>query len=107
LKLTPGDKVNEVTQAFGSSIDNLAEEVRVSFDYFMTEKKFPVTELFLVGGGALYKGVDAMFQKSLNIPVKIWNPLEVLRLGAQVSPTEIGAVSSQLTAAIGLAFTKI
>jgi type IV pilus assembly protein PilM len=107
LKQAPGDRLNEVLQACESSIDNLTAEIHLSLDYFMTEKNSHVTELFLVGGGSLFKGIEELFEKSLNIPVKVWNPLANLRLSPQVAATDINAYSSQLGVAIGLALTKV
>jgi type IV pilus assembly protein PilM len=107
LKRNPGDKLNEVTQACESSIENLIGEIHLSLDYFMTEKNSHVSELFLVGGGALFKGIEQSFEKNLNIPVKVWNPLAGLRLGPQVASSDINAYASQLSVAIGLALTKV
>ncbi len=107
IKRTPGEMLNEIIQACEAPIDNLIGEVQLSLDYFMTEKNVPVTELFLVGGGSLLKGIEGTFEKSLNIPVKIWNPLVGLRLGAQAASSDIYSFSSQLGVAIGLALTQI
>ncbi len=107
LKRNPGDKQDEILKACESSIGNLTGETRLSLDYFKTEKNTTVTELFLVGGGSLLKGIDGVFEKTLNIPVKIWNPLADVRLGAGVVAAEINPYSAQLGVAIGLALIKI
>jgi len=107
LKCSPGERLNEITQACEALIDNLTGETHLSFDYFMTEKNLPVGDLFLVGGGASFKGIQEAFEKKLNMPVKIWNPLTGLHLGPQVVAEEINPFSTQLGVAIGLALTKI
>jgi len=107
LKLNPGDKIAEVLQACEPSVQSLVAEIRLSLDYFKTEKNAAVTELFLVGGGSLLKGIDAAFEKSLNIPVKVWDPLANVALTSSVDASAIRTHSSQLGVAIGLALTKI
>ena len=107
LKRAPGDRADEIIKACEAAIDNLTGEVHLSFDYFMTEKNSPVSDLYLVGGGSLFKGIERAFEKSLNLPVKIWNPLNGLKLGPQVVASEINSFSSNLGVATGLALTKI
>ncbi len=107
LKRSPADQYEEVMQACEVPIGKLIGELQLSFDYFSTEKNIPVVELFLVGGGALLKGIEGAFEKSLNIPVKIWNPLAGLHLGSEAASSDIHLCSSQLGVAIGLALTKV
>ncbi|MBF0489199.1 MAG: type IV pilus assembly protein PilM [Candidatus Omnitrophica bacterium] len=107
LKVIPGDKFNEMVQACEDSIDNLTAEIHLSLDYFTTERNSPVIELFLVGGGSSFAGIEGIFEKSLNIPVKIWNPLANLRLAPDVIQSDIKKYSSQLGVAIGLALIKV
>ncbi|MBI3601709.1 MAG: type IV pilus assembly protein PilM [Candidatus Omnitrophica bacterium] len=107
IKRAPAEMFNEVIQACEAPLDNLIGEIHLSLDYFMTEKNVQVAELFLVGGGSLLKGIEGVFEKSLNIPVKIWNPLAGLRLGAEMASSDIHLFSSQLGVAIGLALTQV
>ena len=107
IKLSPGDKANDIIQACEASIDNLIGEVHLSFDYFMTENNLNVSALFLVGGGSLLRGIEGIFEKNLNIPVKVWNPLSGVNLGPEVNASEVNKFSSQLGVALGLALTKI
>lgn len=107
LKKEPGDQLSAILRACEDPIDNLTGEINLSFDYFMTERNTHVTELFLVGGGSLFKGIEGIFEKNLNIPVKVWNPLSGGHLGSQVDALEINKYSSQLGVAIGLALTKV
>ena len=75
IKRQPGDKLAQVIEACDMPINNLITEIRLSIDYFMTEKNIQVDELFLAGGGSLLKGIEGVFEKNLGLPVKIWNPL--------------------------------
>ena len=102
IKRQPGDKLALVTEACEMPINNLVTELRLSMDYYMTEKNIKVDELFLVGGGSLLKGIEAVFEKSLGLPAKIWNPLEKTQLNASTVPGDIQAYAAQLGVALGL-----
>jgi type IV pilus assembly protein PilM len=107
LKCVPGERLNEVIDACDAAVSNLVSEIRLSMDYFMTEKNMQIDEFFLTGGGALLKGIETVFEKNLGMPVKNWDPLNGLKLSPEVAKTDIKAYSSQLGVAIGLALTKI
>ena len=107
LKSSPGNRGNEVMDACDAAVGNLVSEIRLSLDYFMTEKNIQVDEFFLLGGGALFKGIEGVFEKNLGIPVKKWDPLTDVRLSAPVSSSDIRRFSSQLGVAVGLALTKV
>ena len=81
LKRQPGEKSAQIIEACDMPINNLITEIRMSMDYYMTEKNTQVDELFLSGGGSLLKGIEGVFEKNLGLPVKIWNPLTKVRLG--------------------------
>ncbi len=107
LKRSPGERLNEIVNACDAPVSNLVAEIRLSLDYFITEKNIQVDEFFLVGGGSLLKGIQAIFEKNLGMPVKIWDPLTGARLSPSVSSSGIQAFSSQLGVAIGLGLSKV
>jgi len=102
IKRQPGDKLAQVIEACEMPINNLITEIRLSMDYFMTEKNIQVDELFLSGGGSLLKGVEDVFGKNLGVPVKIWNPLVKARLNAPNVSEDIQTYAAQLGVALGL-----
>jgi type IV pilus assembly protein PilM len=103
LKLAPGEKLAQIIEACDMPINNLISEIRLSMDYFMTEKNIQVDELFLSGGGALLKGMEGVFEKNLGLPVKIWNPLLNVRIKAGVPGSEdIQTYAAQFGVALGL-----
>jgi type IV pilus assembly protein PilM len=102
IKRQPGEKLAQVMEACDMSLNNLSSEIRLSMDYFMTERNTPVDELFLAGGGSLLKGVEAVFEKNLSIPVKIWDPLTGVRLNAPEVSEDIKPYASQFGVALGL-----
>jgi len=102
LKRQPGDKGPQVIEACEMPINNLISEIRLSMDYFMTEKNTQVDEIFLSGGGSLLKGIEGVFEKNLNLPVKVWNPLTKAHINAPTATEDIQAYATQFGVALGL-----
>jgi len=101
LKCQPGEKLAQVIEACDMPINTLITEIRLSMDYFMTEKNTQVDELFLSGGGSLLNGLGDVFAKNLGLPVKVWNPLTGVRLNPAASG-DIQKYAAQFGVALGL-----
>jgi type IV pilus assembly protein PilM len=103
IKLAPGEKLAQIVEACEMPINNLISEIRLSLDYFVTEKNIQVDELFLSGGGSLLKGMEGVFEKNLGLPVKIWNPLlNVHGKKTAAGSEDIQTYAAQLGVALGL-----
>ena len=102
IKCKPGDKLAAVIDACDTPISNLVTEIRLSMDYFMTEKNVQVDELFLSGGGSLLKGLEGVFEKNLGVRVEIWDPLDNARLNTSQAPADIKTYAAQFGVALGL-----
>ncbi len=107
LNRTIGQQTSEVLEAFGAAVSNLVGEVRLSLDYFMTEKNIQVDEMYLLGGGSLTKGMEHIFEKQLGMSVRRWDPLALVQLGASATASDVRTFSSQLGVAIGLGVSKV
>ncbi len=101
LKREPGEKLAQIMEACDMPVNNLVSEIRLSVDYFMTEKNTQVDELFLAGGGSLLKGVEGVFEKNLGLPVKVWNPLTGVNLKSDAGK-DIQTYAAQFGVALGL-----
>ena len=102
IKRQPGEKSAQVIEACDMLINHLITEIRLSMDYYMTEKNIQVDELFLGGGGSLLKGIADVFGKNLGLPVKIWNPLVSVRLNTPAVSEDIQTYAAQFGVALGL-----
>jgi len=102
LKRHPGDKLAQIIEACDMPINTLITEIRLSMDYFTTEKNSQVDELFLAGGGCLLKGIEGVFEKNLGVPVKIWNPLINVRVNPSAGTEDIQNHAAQFGVALGL-----
>ena len=106
LKCDPKDNLNEVRAACDSVLMNLSSELRLSFDYFVTEKNIPITKLYLTGGTSNFTGMSDFFAKNFDIPVEHWNPLDFFNLAPHLDKEELNAKMSQLGVALGLALYR-
>ena len=103
LKQQPEARAAEIAAAVDSATLDLVSELRLSFDYFVTETNFSLAQLFLTGGGTVMQGLSANFSKHLEMEVDPWDPMSLLKLGAGVSTEEFKAKSGYLGVALGLA----
>jgi len=101
LKRQPGEQLAQIIEACDMPVNNLITEIRLSMDYFMTEKNIQVDELFLAGGGSLLKGIEGVFEKNLGLPVKIWNPLDKVKV-KPAGVDDIHSYAAQFGVALGL-----
>lgn len=106
LKQQPKDKSKEVLKATDSVIMNLVSELRLSFDYFITEKNIAVGSLLLTGGGATLAGLPDLFAKYLEMPVTKWDPLASENLIRSESAADVDKNIDFLTVALGLALYR-
>jgi len=103
LKHQPGAKKEEILSACDSILMNLVSEIRLSFDYFITERNVQISKLLLTGGASALHGAQEFFSKSLDVPAERWNPLDAFVLGEKVVPEEIQQNIHRLGVALGLA----
>ncbi len=103
LKQDPADKAEQVLAACESSLMNMIQELKLSFDYFTTEKNCEIKYLLLTGGGSLLNGIEATLEKAFEIKVGIWDPVTFLKLSSNLSREEFHRQSIRLGVATGLA----
>lgn len=106
LKMEPGDQLENIYNICESTIANWVSEIRLSLDYFITEKNIQVDELLLTGGGSMLAGIETMFEKNLDLQVRTWNLLDGLNLAPNVDKEKIKKESPRLAVAIGLALSQ-
>ncbi len=105
LKIQPNDRGQDIINACESVLMNLISEIRLSFDYFTTEKNMTISKLHLTGGSSLLNGIVEFFSKNLDIAVERWNPIQPLKLAPTISSNEINQQASRLGVALGLALS--
>jgi len=104
LKRDPGDRYETVRDAVLPSVDDLGNEIHLSFDYFENQCDRPVDEVLLSGGGAQLPLVEETFEKIFEKRVRPWDPTENLKIDAsKVDVDSLKQNASQLAIAVGLA----
>ncbi len=99
----PKDNEEQVLTAVDAVVHNLCSELRLSFDYFITENNLPVERLLLTGGMSSLPKIKESMKNYLEIPVEQWNPAEFLYIGEHVEEESFRRDVHQLGVALGLA----
>lgn len=103
LKCKPAKRVREVKDACESTLMNIVQEVKLSIDYFSTEKSKEVNNLLVTGGGSLLEGIVDVLGNNLEIKVESWNPLNALSVSSEIDVDELNEKALHLGVAFGLA----
>ncbi len=104
LKRDPQDRASEVEEAVQPLLEDLANEVNLSFDYFENQMDSEVTDVYLSGGTAMMQGLDEILERIFERRTRVWNPIEGLKVKSDnVDIDSLNRCAPQLAVAVGLA----
>ncbi len=104
LKRDPGDQITLVQEATSQVLEDLGNEINLSFDFFENQFDGEVQEVWLTGGSALLPFLEESFEKIFEKRTKTWNPVEGLKVRADnVDVEALNQLAPQLAVALGLA----
>lgn len=104
LKRDPGEELGIMQEAIGQTLEDLGNEVNLSFDFFENQFDGEVQEVWLTGGTSLLPMLEESFEKIFEKRTKTWNPIEGLMVKADnVDVEALNQLSPQLAVAVGLA----
>lgn len=104
LKCEPGDQAPEVEEAILPTLDDLGNEIQLSFDYFENQFDRVVEEVYISGGSARLPGLQRAFEGAFEKSVVFWNPLENLDVKSdRIDVKTLSQYASQLAVTVGLA----
>ena len=87
-------------------LENLANEIRRSFDYYesqRTTREKLTFKVFLSGGTAKLKGIDSFLGRMLDLPAVLWNPFKNFEVNKERIPEgKLEAEFPELCVACGL-----
>lgn len=107
FKLNPDkERLNKVAPLIESIASTLANEIRVSFDYYESQSASSVSKIFLTGGGSLFLGLKDALSNLLGIEVEIWDPFRIIKINANVNLDKLRQVGPQFAIAVGLALRQ-
>ncbi len=104
IKCSPNGREAEVEDATQATLEDLCNEIQLSFDYFEHQFDRTVDEVFVSGGSSRLPGLVKTLSSTFERECKLWNPLE----GSDVrvdsaGQEELQRSASQLAVTIGLA----
>ncbi|MCB9876168.1 MAG: type IV pilus assembly protein PilM [Planctomycetes bacterium] len=104
MKRDSGDQLGIVLEAVAQTLEDLGNEINLSFDFFENQFDGEVQEVWLTGGTALLPSLEESFEKIFEKRTKTWNPIEGLKVKADnVDVEALNQLAPQLAVAIGLA----
>jgi type IV pilus assembly protein PilM len=107
LKRDPQDQVIEVQDACTQVLDDLGNEINLSFDFFENQFDGEVQEVYLSGGAVLLPFLEEALEKIFEKKTRVWNPIEGLKIKSDnVDIDTLNQSAPQLAIAVGLAATQ-
>lgn len=104
LKLNPGEMLDQLLDAAQPAFEDLANEIRLSFDYVEGQFDCEVSTVVLSGGSAQLANAAAILGNLLGRPVHVFDPLAGLDLvPSKYDIHGLDASSPSLSVALGLA----
>lgn len=105
LKRNPEGRADEVSAALSHSVDELANEVMLSLDYYEDRQDGErVEDVYLSGGGSHTPLLEETLERVFERKTSSWSPVAGLSVdGGSVDPKVLQDNARQLAVAIGLA----
>jgi type IV pilus assembly protein PilM len=103
LKKDPGDRIGELMESVAPTLEDLGNEIHLSFDYFENQFDAEVEEVFLSGGGAMFPQLEETFTRIFDRKTMLWDPTENFEVSNRVDTNALRDNAPQLAIAVGLA----
>lgn len=104
IKSAPGEALEALMDAAMPAFEDLANEIRLSFDYVEGQFEVQVADLVLTGGSSQLPGIAEILGNILGRPVHVFDPLAGLDLvPSKYDIHGLDANGPSLTVALGLA----
>jgi type IV pilus assembly protein PilM len=103
LKNDPLERLQEFMGVWETPLNNLAEEIRISLDYFEARTNRAVDKIFITGGSSRLSGIDNFLNHILSVEVKPLSFVDRLNFDAAVNREDFKLNSDLMSVSIGLA----
>ena len=104
LKKDPEARAGEVREAIAPVIEDLGNEINLSFDFFENQFEGEVQEVLLSGGSVLLPFLEETLERTFEKRTRVWNPIEGLKVRSDnVDVEALNQFAPQLAVAVGLA----
>lgn len=99
--VSDGITAQDLIASMRSSIEKLVEEIRRSFEYYSLEfENKPINKLYLLGGGALLKGLDLFLSKALNMEVSFLPFSEEIKIDENIKDKSSALAQAPVLASV-------
>ena len=106
LKKEPQDQLLDVQDAVSNVLDDLGNEINLSFDFFENQFDGEVQDVYLSGGSVLLPFLEESLEKIFEKKTRVWNPIEGLKVKSDnVDIDALNQSAPQLAVSVGLAAT--
>lgn len=104
MKVNPQGKEDTIEESILPTLDDLGNEIHLSFDYYENQYDREVDEVFISGGSARVTGLRQAFERIFDRKVHFWDPTENLEvLSDRIDVQDMKDHGCQLAVAVGLA----
>lgn len=103
VKRCPGEDFEAVKEAVFPTLDDLGNELQLSFDYFEGQQNASIEKIWLSGGGSRMSFFRESLEKICEKPVEVFNPFDAIPHADDVDQEVLAANGPQLAIAVGLA----
>jgi len=104
IKISPGDKLEDIIRFTKTAVNNLLDEMKLSFSYYENQSGRGIDEIYISGGAAELPGLGAAFQEAFESKPFLWDPLKFLDASGLSANKELaGNMSRSFAVAAGLA----
>ena len=104
LLLEPGQRGAEVYEASKPVLNNLIDELRLSFGYYENQHGTSINEIYLSGGGSGLSNMLKYFEENFETKTALWDPLAKFEFDRNIKP--LGQAQSQYAVSAGLVIRK-
>ncbi|MEZ6197627.1 MAG: type IV pilus assembly protein PilM [Planctomycetota bacterium] len=103
LKRCPGEQIEQVKDAVFPVLDDIGNELQLSFDYFEGQNDVTIDRILVCGGGSRLVFFQESLEKICEKPVEVFNPFECIPVSADMDHEILAQGGPQMAVAVGLA----
>ncbi|OGW93685.1 MAG: hypothetical protein A3G36_05590 [Omnitrophica bacterium RIFCSPLOWO2_12_FULL_45_13] len=104
IKICPKEREQDIVNCSKGVVNNLLDEMRLSFSYYENQSGCSVDKIYISGGSAGLVGLEALFKDAFDSSPCFWDPLQFLDKSAPNTDADISEkIKGSFAIAAGLA----
>ena len=101
-----GDNSAEVYEIAKPILDNLVDELRLSFGYYENQYGTSINEIYVSGGMARLNNIMGHFEGNFDVKTTTWNPFAKFEISSDIDAKYLEAMQPQFAVSAGLVIRK-